>query len=622
MKRRFMKVVASIVMFTMLYPFVLVKAVDIASPIDLEVYENVAVGSNVETNANLRSGYPASHAVDGIKDDNSSRWMPPNDDINPQWLVITLSETCDLVQARVYTGAVSSSQSDGYSSEIDSFKLQKYNGSGDISVDANWTDISGAEVSGNTQWEVIFNFSTPVTTDKVRLVVPQAGTIRVFEVELYREKLAGQVDKSQLISKINDIESMDLTIYTQQSKDALQSLLNDAKIVNDDVGVTQEQINNALINLTNGVNNLVTLFAELSNVAFNKSVTTNSPGRTDSEESKAVDGIASDSSRWLTESSATTPQVLEINLDGIYELEYARVYNGTDSDNSDYIVNYKLQYNDGDIWKDIPNASVMVDNTESVNFFTFNQSIITDKIKFYTEDPSTIRIREIEVYGKEVKEVVNKTELNQAIDEATVLYDEAVEGDAIGNYLPGAKAELLNAIQIAETVINNSQVTQKEVNDAIEALQTAIQEFEAKKILVDKGALEEQIEAAYILYFTTLEGSNSGQYAFGAKEELKDAIELAEGVVESIDPIENVINTAIHNLKLAVEDYKDKQVPYEKEDINMDGIVNISELAIIVHYNGIDKNHPMWEKASIADINNDEKIDTNDLQLIIDKILQ
>jgi hypothetical protein len=62
------------------------------------------------------------------------------------------------------------------------------------------------------------------------------------------------------------------------------------------------------------------------------------------------------------------------------------------------------------------------------------------------------------------------------------LYDNAVEGTAIGQYLAGSKAELQSAITLATDVRNTDCVTQAELDAANTNLLAAIATFESKEI--------------------------------------------------------------------------------------------------------------------------------------------
>ena len=63
--------------------------------------------------------------------------------------------------------------------------------------------------------------------------------------------------------------------------------------------------------------------------------------------------------------------------------------------------------------------------------------------------------------------------LQKLIDEAQTLLDGMTEGTEAGQYPEGTKSTLQEAIDAAKEVLNKENLTEKEVNDAIQALQTA-----------------------------------------------------------------------------------------------------------------------------------------------------
>jgi len=74
---------------------------------------------------------------------------------------------------------------------------------------------------------------------------------------------------------------------------------------------------------------------------------------------------------------------------------------------------------------------------------------------------------------------VDKTALISAINNAQSLYDDAVVGTEPGQYPQEAKDALLDAINAAKAVKNDPSATQSQVDNAVTALNTAVQAFEA-----------------------------------------------------------------------------------------------------------------------------------------------
>lgn len=143
---------------------------------------NVALNKPVLASSEWTAGevtYAGSNAVDGIRDNNNSRWITdgetPGAAEPPQWLEIDLLGTYTLSSGTVVNGHATSSS---LSWIVPSFWLEYLDGE-------EWKLIPGASITGNTAREVLFIFDEPVTTNKVRFVTDVAGYVRILEIEIF-----------------------------------------------------------------------------------------------------------------------------------------------------------------------------------------------------------------------------------------------------------------------------------------------------------------------------------------------------------------------------------------------------------------------------------------------------
>ncbi len=79
--------------------------------------------------------------------------------------------------------------------------------------------------------------------------------------------------------------------------------------------------------------------------------------------------------------------------------------------------------------------------------------------------------------------VVDKTELSATIQEAEALIENTSEGTAEGQYQVGSQAALQEVIDLAKDVYDNPEATQADVDNAVIALEQAIQDYEGKKVV-------------------------------------------------------------------------------------------------------------------------------------------
>jgi hypothetical protein len=76
----------------------------------------------------------------------------------------------------------------------------------------------------------------------------------------------------------------------------------------------------------------------------------------------------------------------------------------------------------------------------------------------------------------------NKTSLNDAIDSLTTVYNSTVDGTKPGQYAPGARAALDSVIALATAVSSSNVYTQQEINNALNNLLAAGQQFATQLI--------------------------------------------------------------------------------------------------------------------------------------------
>jgi len=155
---------------------------------ELEVWTpntNLAPSATVSVDS-TNSTYTKDKAVDGVQNDNSSRWISANT-AEPHWFELDWSSSQTIRNVRVWSGNMTAA---GY--QIGSFKVQYWTGSA-------WQD-TGAAVTSNSQDGFSNNFNDlifpPVTTTKLRLYITDACLFgaytdaRLFEIEVYEFPLS------------------------------------------------------------------------------------------------------------------------------------------------------------------------------------------------------------------------------------------------------------------------------------------------------------------------------------------------------------------------------------------------------------------------------------------------
>lgn len=136
-----------------------------------DAYKNVALGKPVIASNQSSS---ASLVTDGNKTD-ASTWKSDSSAAE-KWVEINLGNTTDIGGAVIYSGDASGV----YTSpeRIKNFKLQYFS-------DGMWNDIPGTEEKENKYAQVFKVFKQPLSTNKVRFVSTDKGSIKIREIKLF-----------------------------------------------------------------------------------------------------------------------------------------------------------------------------------------------------------------------------------------------------------------------------------------------------------------------------------------------------------------------------------------------------------------------------------------------------
>ncbi|HVW61306.1 MAG TPA: discoidin domain-containing protein [Puia sp.] len=122
---------------------------------------------------------------------------------------------------------------------------------------------------------------------------------------------------------------------------------------------------------------------------------------TDWPAGNVTDGDKSDRSAWHSD-SVSAEKWLEIDLGGTKALGSAVVYTGSAHGvytSPDRVKNYSLQYFSNGAWKDIPGFTLKGNKYAQV-FGIFKEPVTTDRVRFFSNDPGVIKVREIKVFAK------------------------------------------------------------------------------------------------------------------------------------------------------------------------------------------------------------------------------
>jgi len=175
-------------------------------------------------------------------------------------------------------------------------------------------------------------------------------------------------------------------------------------------------------------------------------------------------------------------------------------------------------------------------------------------------------IDDVRILGKKLNlpVIADKSALVVKIASAQTLYTASIEGGAEGQYPTGSKAILQTAITAANTVNTTMTISQADVDQAVIDLQTAMTQFQAKAIHVNKALLVTAISNAQTTHDGAIEGSSNGQYPVGSKATLQIAINTATNVNTNNLSTQAQVDAAIVTLNNAATAFKAKIISVNK----------------------------------------------------------
>ncbi|KAK2245465.1 hypothetical protein XC29_00035, partial [Clostridioides difficile] len=109
----------------------------------------------------------------------------------------------------------------------------------------------------------------------------------------------------------------------------------------------------------------------------------------------------------------------------------------------------------------------------------------------------------------------------------------------------GSKATYKTAIDEAQAILDKTGATQKEIDDALSALNTATDTFKAGKVVLNKTALQDAVTEATSLHAGATEGTAEGNYAVGSKATYKTAIDEAQAILDKTGATQKEIDDAL-----------------------------------------------------------------------------
>ena len=135
-------------------------------------------------------------------------------------------------------------------------------------------------------------------------------------------------------------------------------------------------------------------------------------------------------------------------------------------------------------------------------------------------------------------------------------------------------------------------------------------------VIVDKSQLKAAIDAVQALYDRAVVGTSNGNYRLADKIKFQLAIAAAKSVYENSSATQQNVDDATAALNTAKAVFEASVITERSGDLNNFEGIDVGDLAIVAYYYGAKLGDENWEVAKIADVNNDGKVDIEDLAFI------
>ncbi len=166
--------------------------------------------------------------------------------------------------------------------------------------------------------------------------------------------------------------------------------------------------------------------------------------------------------------------------------------------------------------------------------------------------------------------VVDASRLNALILTARQRLNDATFGERNGDYPPDEKVVFTGAIEAAEMTATKPNRTSDEVLAAISALEQAMEHFNTTVVVVQYGELAQLADLCESIHQNAAEGTQNGQYQYGAKAVFLTEIKKAQAVAKNQRATQNEVDAAKEALQKAMEEFAGKRI-----GVNYDVLVSL-----------------------------------------------
>ncbi|UJF31387.1 cohesin domain-containing protein [Paenibacillus hexagrammi] len=279
------------------------------------------------------------------------------------------------------------------------------------------------------------------------------------------------------------------------------------------------------------------------------------------------------------------------------------------------------------VWPSAPSGVVLSGPAEAAKGSNFDmsyglsgmdQNIYGQDITF-TYDPTQVEFESAESVNPDQVVIVDKAQKQGEVRfiVATLGQNAHLDGSLLNLHwkVKNDTAATASTISLSKGIIADEAGIEKEVDSRSYTVQLS-------GVVVDKAALLALIADAQSKHDAATEGTGVGQYPAGTKAALQAAIDQAKAVADNTAATQQQVEQAVSSLTAALKTFTDSVITRKPGDTNGDGQYSVGDLGMVAAAYGKTSADSDWNSYKAADLNNDGKIDIEDLAAMARKILE
>lgn len=361
--------------------------------------------------------------------------------------------------------------------------------------------------------------------------------------------------------------------YTQSAKERFKTAINEATAVKDNPHATQVVVNRAVIQLQEAVNRfksraVVVDFTKLSdeitkaNDMKGTAVVGDATGQFPADAKVKFEAAIAAADTVLKITSASQLQVdtaLKSLLQATQVFEAKKIV--VDLTQLETMITQAKEIDENSVSGDATGQYPEEAKLALTEAIAVAEIIFADPLSSQAKVEEATEMLEQAIQTFEASKIfVDIDDLEKTIQKANELIEAAVPGASTGQYDQHVIEEFNTAIEAATAVLNNLLSNQQQVDNALVALNNAIEIFKATAVLVDFDQLSELIEAAQVLNNGTVAGEAHGNVPQAAKHAFENAITAARAILEDEMSTQVEVDAAITALNSAMTDLQNAKV--------------------------------------------------------------